>query len=675
MKTILIHPFVLVFGVFASLGIITSIVSVDSEPPDPEATYVGMQTCISSGCHEDKDGSIYQGAEEFSRTMHANIHNRPTPENVIIDEWFENDTMLYWMDTKGQDSAERTVFIDLSKRETADKYYMRFRTVGTYADTTEWYKVAYNYGGNGWLQRFLLEIDGHYYVSPFQYVLDSYRDTENISGKIVYVDERRWTKFDDHLGAVFFLDTRSNDFLKASWDHDCSACHVNGFDVERLELNDNVTEWTAKWVGSHGNDSAIKDINIAVGCESCHGPGSNHVADPENKEYQELISPGDWDATEDSRYWTDRKLDVCNQCHNRHRSSENIHRYQYDDANQRPYLPRLELNNFIRDPLADASYWNDGVTSAAHHQQGQDYWRSGHYENHVFTNGCVDCHKAHSNSEYPYQLDRNWYSLKRGEGCLAFGCHIEKADTTVRDGEVYNVHAQHLNQHSQCVNCHYSKTISISSSGVNEFSDHSDKVIRPTATLLYKGFNPNNRPGAPNTCAINCHRNGYGERNRPDAFDRNASIRYSMGDTVTPMRAPDYGITDERFEQWNDLPDRQLADSLWLGYQRLYPQYMSVREGEALTAGSGLTQVFPNPATEEVSFNFDVQHRERVRVEIYDNRGTPLRIVSEGDLQPGSYSNTWELEDEFYTPVPNGIYFIRIIGESFNSVKSVVVRR
>ena len=592
----------IVFGSLITLGITLGVVTSETEPQAEEATYVGMQTCIEAGCHADYRNETYSGAAAFQQTMHAKIHQRPTPENVIIDEWFENDTVLEFNDIHVRRSPGDTFYIGLSKQGTIDQYFINMYTTGPYADSTGWIKVAYNYGGNGWLQRFLLEVDGNYYPAPFQYVMKSYRDTTTISYDVYYLDLARWYSYSSKIDAMVFHERGTESFLKESWDKRCAACHVNGFDVERIEINDSTTKWYAEWVGSKGTDSAVKDINIAIGCESCHGPGSNHAAEPEDKDFQKAISPKLWDLTDQSRFWTDRKLDVCNQCHNRHASTEKLHTYQYDDANGIPYTPGNMLNDYVNDPIADASYWGDGKTSEAHHQTGQDYWRSAHYSEHVFSNGCFDCHSAHNNTEYPYQLDRNWYSLKKGEGCLAVGCHSSFGNTEVRDEEVYNIHTQHLNKHSQCVNCHYTKTATITFNGTYEFSDHSDKVIRPTATIEYQN---GSSIGMINTCASSCHRNGYGERNRPDAFDRNASIRYSMGDTAIPMKAPDYGITDKFFTNWNNQPDLELADSLWEGYKRLYPSYVSsVREGAVTGATSGLQRLSPNPAVEVVNIEY-----------------------------------------------------------------------
>ncbi|MCB0711202.1 MAG: T9SS type A sorting domain-containing protein [Ignavibacteriae bacterium] len=662
----------LIFSSLVLTGVLLAVVTSETEAPADEATYVGWQACVE--CHADYRNDIYPGVEEFSKTMHANIHNRPTPENVIIDSWFANDTTLEFYEFRVRQSPGDTFYIDLSKQGTLDQYFIRMRTTGDRGDSTDWFKVAYNYGGNGWLQRFLLEVDGNYYPAPFQYVLKSYKDTTNISYVVYYLDLARWYSYDSENDAIKFHERGTEKFLKESWDKRCAACHVNGFDVEGIKLNDSTTRWVAEWAGSKGSDSAIKDINIAIGCESCHGPGSNHVAEPENADFHEVISPKLWDINDaGSRYWTDRKLDVCNQCHNRHASTAKLHTYQYDDANNQPYKPRLPLRDFVADTVKDASYWGDGKTSFAHHQTGQDYWRSGHYSGQVFKNGCFDCHTAHNNTEYPYQLDRNWYSLKRGEGCVAFGCHSDMTATKDSAGGVYNLHSQHLNKHSQCVNCHYTKTATITFTGSYEFSDHSDKVIRPTATKDFKNGSP---IGMLNTCAASCHRNGYGERNRPDAFDRNASIRYSIGEDEIPMKAPDYMIVDRFFDKWSDSTDLWLADSLWEGFKRLYPAYvLSVREGNVRSSTSAITSLTPNPATEEVTIRYDLQQAENILLEVYDNRGRIVRVIAEGRHEAGSYRDEWELINEANYLVESGIYFVRVTGESFTSTKSVIVRR
>lgn len=675
-----------VLGTLVLVGTTLAVVTSDSKEAKDKPNYAGQHTCMTSGCHADYKNPIYTGAADFKQSMHANIHNRPNPGNVIIEDWFREKRTLKYRETKVQQPPGDTIYFDLSKGETETDYLIRMRTAGPKADSTIWMKVAYNYGGNGWLQRFLVEVDGSYYTLPFQYVLAHYRETDSDTGKLYFLDLTRWYKYNADEDAIIFHDFKSKDFLKESWDQRCAACHVNGFGVDSTWTfvdkeggeQDTLVQWFSYWVGA-GEDSAISDQNIAIGCESCHGPGGDHVADPENKDFQKALSPKQWDPAETSTYFTDRKLDLCNQCHNRHASTMKTHTYQYNDEADEPYLPGMELGDFVRDLKQDANYWEDNVTSFAHHQTGQDYWRSKHYTGHIFKNGCYDCHNPHTDTKIgeetlPYQLNRNWYSLKKGEGCVAFGCHAEMAETEMREGEAFNIHAQHLNEHSQCVNCHYTKTATITFTGTLEFSDHSDKVIRPTTTMQYKrsGF----LNGMLNTCASECHRNGYGERNRPDAFDQNMSIRWGGG-TLPAMRAPDFGTVDKLYSNWRESSDSILADSLWQGYKRLYPwSLLSVRVSDAVAGEAGhITTVLPNPATDVVRVRFNLPRAENVRLEVYDAQGKLLRVIADSRHEAGTYEDEWDGSNELNGIVPSGVYFIRLVGETFTSTKSVMFMR
>lgn len=664
------YVFITVLSTLVILGFVIAGVDSTSKKAKAEATYVGQETCMSSGCHADDEGNTYSGAEHFRETMHYKIHHRPNPENVVIERWFRNDTTLQFYEARVNRSPGDTLYVDLSKGETETDYLIQLRTTGEYADSTGFLKVAYNYGGNGWLQRFLMEVDGSYYPAPFQYVMAHYKETNTDTGKVYFLDLARWYSVDGETSSIKFHDRGTETFYKESWDKRCAACHVNGFDVEKDIINDSTTQWFAKWAGSD-KDSASRDINIAIGCESCHGPGSNHASDPENRDFLTDIDPGRWDLLDTSRYWTNRKLEVCDQCHNRHSSTEGLHTYQYDDANSQPYKPGDILRDFVKDTVTGGRYWDDLKTSVAHHQTGQDYWRSAHFSEHVFTNGCFDCHEAHKETEYPYQLNRNWYSLQKGEGCLATGCHVNFGDTEMRNDSLFNTHTKHLQENSQCVNCHYTKTATITFTGTYEFSDHSDQVIRPTVT---KEFAIGGFVGSPNTCAISCHRNGYGERNRPDAFDEHVAVKFSTGGT--PTKAPDYGIKDDYIGDWRQKSDLDLADSLWEGYKRLYKEYVtSVRTGNAGSSSAGITSIEPNPARDHVTIAFTLPGKESIRLEVFDSQGRLIRTIADADHEAGTYRDTWEGINDASRPVPSGTYFIRLTGDTFSSTKTVVIQR
>lgn len=79
------------------------------------------------------------------------------------------------------------------------------------------------------------------------------------------------------------------------YDPECMMCHTTGF-KHPGGYNDFVAD-LAKWPAKPAKAPAaqkIKNHNEAlrgVGCESCHGPGSEHVKDPKNKALYDSINP------------------------------------------------------------------------------------------------------------------------------------------------------------------------------------------------------------------------------------------------------------------------------------------------------------------------------------------------------------------------------------------------
>lgn len=635
-------------------------VRVGSAPPPAAPTYVGQESCLSSGCHAGaySEVSSFQGAEPFRETMHQKIHLRPTPQTVVIDHYFENDTVLRAYDPRIKVAGKDTFLIEFSKSPDRKDYFLQLRFSGG-GDSTPKMKVAYTYGGNGWIQRFLLQVNGSYYVSPFQYILPGYRKRLGVGGRIYYLDITRWYRVDSASGEGNLYEFNSNTFRQQAWDKNCSMCHVNGFDVKRT-VNGTDTSWNAQWFGTESGDSALIDQNIKVGCESCHGPGSDHAANPRA---DNIVSPSLFPTTFAG---TDLKYDLCNQCHNRIKSTQGVHSFPYDDSLQIPYIPGQDMRKYIQHYYAAMSVWGDGVASSAHHQQGQDVTRSGHYRQHVFKNGCWSCHLAHSNNKdgLPFQLDRNWYSLKKGEGCQNLACHPTFADTgfVPELGRTVNLHTKHSQSQSTCVNCHFTYSISISFDTVPgrslyDFTDHSFRVMKPNLTRLYatRGV-----VGMINTCAASCHRNGRGSRNMSD----------------TTPEAPSYGITDGSLIFWKEPSDLALADSLWFHFKRLFPEYIgAVKESNERMAQVAITRVVPNPFREKTTIEFSLPKRGDIEFMVYDVMGGFVRTIAAGPHEAGTYTATWDGKDEFGDNAVAGLYVARLSVNGRSTTTRLILQR
>jgi hypothetical protein len=649
----------------ALAGIVGLAVDAGTKEAPEERSFVGQASC--TGCHAGAYGatSDYQGAAAFSQTLHQKIHLRPSPETVVIEKYFAGDSVLRYL-TSLPIPGEDTLLIHLSKSADGREYFAQMRFSGPGGDSTPRMKIAYTYGGYGWIQRFLVEINGSFHVLPFQYVLPAYRERSDTSQTFVFLDLFRWFDTDPNTGLGRFFKFNSAQFHSVSWDRACSFCHVNGFGLATKIVPGPDTSFYASWVG-RGEDSLLQDENIRIGCESCHGPGSEHVSNPTKTN---IFSPGQLPRTREA---TDIKLDVCNACHTRVKSKLGLYTFPYDEAADRPWRPGELVKDYFRHPFNDAQFWPDRVTSFAHHQAGQDFWRGDPYEKHVFADGCWDCHAVHTNGGdgLPYQLKKNYYSMEDGVGCLE--CHGSSAPnrtpamedlslTTTVDGRVVNAHTLHRVESSACVNCHFTKAATISFANLPrkpyfEFSQHDFRVVRPIATRQFaEGINK----GMINTCAASCHRNGRGSRNTPDSLPE----------------APSFGITDRAIDFWREPTDLELADSLWFHYQRMYARYLSsVRDGDAIGTALAIVAIAPNPVATTTSIRYTLPRRADVRLEIHDVRGHLLRTLASAPHDAGTYIESWDTFDELGTPVPSGLYLVRLTASGRSAAATITVVR
>jgi hypothetical protein len=640
----------------AGVGALAANAGLRSAGAPAERTYIGTGAC--AGCHADQysDDSDYRGFAPFQQTMHQMIHRRPTPESMVIDKYFRGDSVLRAYQARVAIPGKDTLLIYLSMSPDRKDYYVQLK-MSDGGDTTPPMRVAYTYGGNGWIQRYLLEVGDNFYVAPFQYVLPGYRRRVDSGGAFYFLDVNRWLAVVPETGEAEIFDFNTNRFRSEAWDKNCASCHVTGPNVQ-MRVAGTDTSWTNAWVGRAEGDSARTDENIRVGCESCHGPGSEHVANPTK---ENIIAPSQWASTKEG---TDLKLDLCGSCHYRAKSKGGSFNFPYDEETGANYVPGVSIKGYIKDMFTGMNTWPDRVTSYAHHQSGQDYLHSKMYSEHVFENGCWDCHSVHSTTSLPYQLKTDFYSMKAGEGCLK--CHQEKARTEVVAGKSFNKHTKHPQSMSQCINCHMTKTASIGfmdipgnqfmefSKRLYEFSNHGFNVIPPSATRQYASSGIN--IGMMNTCAESCHRNGRGSRNSNDSIPA----------------APYWGVWDNTYGIWNEKTDLQLADTLMYFYQRMYGVTSAV-PGAIASTRSRIVSVQPNPIVSNTTISYVVAPGDEVAIDIYDSRG--IRVTHFTDTEAGERSHRWNGVDDGGARLANGNYFIRMTSASGSSEMRVVLQR
>src|SRR5215467_2249262 len=233
---------------------------------------------------------------------------------------------------------------------------------------------------------------------------------------------------------------------------ECDGCHSVNFDIRTKT----VTEWN-------------------VGCERCHGPGSEHASNPTR---QNIVNPAKLDFV--------RANDTCIQCHSQGQPLKNPIEGQYYDwpvgfhqgLNLKDYWKleehKLGETNFM--------HFADG-TAHKNRMQGNDFVQSLMYRRGVT---CFSCHDVHGTS--------NNADLIKPVGQLCLTCHGPSSPNGPHAATI-EAHTHHRagSTGSECVSCHMPK-IEQTIADINVRS-HTFNFIPPEMTDQYK---------IPNSCT-SCH--------------------------------------------------------------------------------------------------------------------------------------------------------------------------
>lgn len=229
-----------------------------------------------------------------------------------------------------------------------------------------------------------------------------------------------------------------------NWNTMCASCHST--DLQK-NYDEQADTYSTTW----------NEINVS--CESCHGPGSNHLEYIKSKQYQKgehLKNAGFWYGRDTM---PQLQLNACAACHAR-------------KSDVAPDLIRSDeiLDDLIPQVLSSELYFADGQIKEEDYEYGS-FTQSKMFHQHV---KCSSCHNPHSGK------------LRLTGNNLCLSCHKPE----------YNTTAHHFHQPdteaAQCVNCHM---VARTYMGNDHRRDHSFRVPRPDQSVQY---------GTPNAC-IGCH--------------------------------------------------------------------------------------------------------------------------------------------------------------------------
>jgi len=409
-----------------------------SSSPSSAARYTGSSACLA--CHDDK--------QHWQQTAHKLGWTAPHAPGAMQDfsrhpEYF--DALDSFPEATDHTGGTRLELGDYDQGRGDDKFKLRafgdarvpIETV--FADVYLWKNAATGryvismvnrlnaqdpnspahlpiellYGGAVHDQRYIVSVPPGLANRQSWYTLLRY----NMTGRDSHLNRSRrvWHDYKFYLWWSAGADARygtPDDALTAppvntnSVQTMCAGCHLTGWQ----RYQDPATgQYLVRAVDDPAGDANIDDDpaldEINIGCESCHGPGSEHVANGDRSRF--IVSPGLLSA--------ERSSVVCGRCHDR-RQGYGGPTVGYTQAVSAagemapPGISRHDLITRFTDPVKkgptmpgpgrEDNIWPDDVHSNKPHQQYSDFLKSKMYRNDRLLVTCSDCHDMHGDAPY-----------------------------------------------------------------------------------------------------------------------------------------------------------------------------------------------------------------------------------------------------------------------------------
>lgn len=372
--------------------------------------HVGAEACAE--CHQEAHG-------KWKESHHYHAMELPSEQTVRADfnnSIFEN----YGVTTKFFKNGEKYL-VETENQE----------------GEMEVFEVAYTFGWEP-LQQYLVKFpDGRMQVLPTCW------DVEKKEWYHLYPDERIAPS-----DPLFWTRSLQN------WDHMCADCHSTNL---RKKFDDATQTFS----------TAYSEINVS--CESCHGPGREHV-DHARAGNGFLGMPNF--ALADINSSNVAQIEACAKCHARRSFVHPGH-----------HAGNSFLDHFLPEVVQP---WSPDMQVPTYHVDGQiddEVYVYGSYtQSKMFHQGvkCIDCHDPHTVKLHSY------------DNQLCTRCHVP----TDKNPLGFDTPAHHFHPMdtagAKCVECHMPHKTYM---GIDERRDHSIRIPRPDLSVKF---------GSPNACN-QCH--------------------------------------------------------------------------------------------------------------------------------------------------------------------------
>jgi immune inhibitor A len=88
---------------------------------------------------------------------------------------------------------------------------------------------------------------------------------------------------------------------------------------------------------------------------------------------------------------------------------------------------------------------------------------------------------------------------------------------------------------------------------------------------------------------------------------------------------------------------------------------------------TGLSSIHPNPFNPQTTVEFALSSPQRVRIMIYDVRGSLVHRLVDQSLGAGEHRAVWNGIDDAGRPATSGIYFVRMVAGSYEQTRKIVM--
>ena len=259
--------------------------------------------------------------------------------------------------------------------------------------------IAFTYGSK-WKQRYFKKVGDDYFPLPAQW---------DVTHKV-------WRAYMVREGTDWWVPFYPADNMKRPTGPLCDGCHSVNYNIQ----SKTVTEWN-------------------VGCEKCHGPGSEHAQKPSRTN---VVNPARLDSVAAS--------DTCIQCHSQGKPLKSPIEGKYYDWPVGFHMGK-DLKDFWQleeHKLGETTFTHfaDG-TGHKNRMQGNDFVSSVMYTHGVT---CFSCHDVHGTA--------NNADLLKPANVMCLECHGLRSPNGPRTATVeQHTHHRSGSSGNECVNCHMPK--------------------------------------------------------------------------------------------------------------------------------------------------------------------------------------------------------------------------